>query len=76
MIEKGECYSASCDGCGKDYEEPFTGFAIMVDNDDLSVSMTDNDWHITEDGKTYCDGCYEINENDEVVIKQKPESCA
>lgn len=70
MIEKAECYAGSCDGCGKDYQESFTGFTIWVYKDDVSESMTDNGWHITDDGKTYCDDCHEIDENDNVIIKQ------
>ena len=73
-IEKIEAYICTCDNCGETYDN---GDYIPMGADESHLKdMMGSDW-IETDGKYYCLECYQIDDNDNIVLdetrKQKPE---
>ena len=68
-IFEEKCYGAKCDVCGELFEDSVTGFSIYVDEGTVIDEAQDEGWYITEDNECYCPKCYEIDEDDNVVIK-------
>lgn len=79
MINKIECVTCDCDICGDIYENMHSGFSIFVGEAELFEDMdSDGSWHEGdgtqgEEGKHYCPECFEINDEDEFVLKIKPQ---
>ncbi|WP_347219309.1 hypothetical protein [Chryseobacterium sp.] len=65
-----EMYSVECDNCKNVYSDEFSAWG---DSGIAEENATDSDWFRGEDnteyeGKHYCDACYSIGDNDEIVI--------
>lgn len=67
MITKTIVYNAKCDCCGEVLEQYYTGWN---DKGFLFEMMYEANWIKIKD-KVYCDNCYEYDDNDKVVIKDK-----
>lgn len=66
MIIPVEMFTAECDLCGTHAE--FGDFTCYGDKDSVRHDITANGWHITDDGKCYCEECYSYDENVELVL--------
>lgn len=65
-------YSAECDICKDDFEHPFEGWALFLDQDYMLDSMGNYGWHLVDGSDLcYCPKCHEIDENDNLIIKSK-----
>ena len=61
-------YSAECDICKVDFEHPFEGWTVFLNEDNMLDSMSNAGWHI--DGqKCYCPKCHEIDGEDNLIVK-------
>jgi len=69
MIKEFKCFTIVCDGCGKDSNED-SGYSGW---DDLgyATDVADEADYIVKDDKHYCPNCYEYDDEDELIIKQK-----
>lgn len=65
MIEPIECIIIKCNHCGEIFEDGH-GFTIFPDY--TTTNPEDYGWHVDE-GKHYCPGCHEVDENDNLIIK-------
>lgn len=74
MIHKIECVTLTCDNCNDDFEALFTGFTIFLDPSTAEDQARNNDWHITKDGKHYCPACYCMDDEDNIVLKEKEQT--
>lgn len=70
MIYPITMYGCNCDGCGKVWDNG-DSLQAYSDKDLTAEGVSDSEWHICEDGKTYCPGCYTIDDNDNLVFKSK-----
>jgi len=72
MINEIKCVNISCNKCEDIYEASGSGFSLFLDEGSADVSS--DDWYegFDNDGITihYCPDCYEIDENDNLIIKQ------
>lgn len=66
-IDKQEAYSLECDGCKNGFENN-SGFTIFIDEQCMLEDAYNSDW-TEKDGKHYCDNCYTINDDDEIIFK-------
>lgn len=67
MIFEEIMYGIKCDRC-HDIFENGDNCTVSSDKYDMEESAIDNDWY--QDGdKHYCPGCFEKDENDEIVLK-------
>lgn len=69
MIKEITIYTVVCDGCGKDVNEhaDYSGW----DNKDFTESIAkESDW-IKEDDNHFCPDCYEYDDDDNLIIKNK-----
>ena len=64
-----KAFGIECDRCKKDYDN-YNGFSIFCDKEDATQGAQNDDWLIDENG-CYCPNCYDIDEEDNVTIKQK-----
>lgn len=67
-IFEAKCYGVECDICKDVYVNEYSGLSVWVD-DDSAIEEAQEDGWLIEDGKCYCPNCYEIDEEDKVVIK-------
>lgn len=66
-------YGVQCDVCGKVYMNEQSGFTLFTDANSAKEEAQDDYWLI-EDGKCYCPDCFEIDEDDNVTVKEKKRS--
>ena len=50
----------------------YSGFTLWTDENSPKEEAQDDHWLI-EDGKCYCPDCFDIDEDDNVTIKEKKE---
>ncbi len=67
-----QMYSVECDNCKDVYSDEFSAWG---DSGTAEENATDSDWFRGEDnteheGKHYCDACYKIGENDELILNK------
>lgn len=67
MIFEVAYFEGWCDNCGAQWDDDY--FALK-DPDAVEFSMEEQEWHIDED-KHYCPDCWEVGDNDEIIIKSK-----
>lgn len=73
MIYEVKMFSAKCDNCDKEYMEAHNGWSAMSDESGLVELMSNDDWHVHDDGnKHYCSDCYTIDDEDNLIIKENP----
>ncbi len=63
-------YGVQCDICGKVYMNEYSRETLFV-NAKLAKEEAQEDQWLIEDGKCYCPDCFEIDEDDNVIIKEK-----
>lgn len=76
MIYPVTYYAAKCDNCGKHWEDENEGYAAYNCESFLSDCLGEEGWHFGdgiegEDYSHYCPECWEVGDNDEVVIKNE-----
>lgn len=69
MIKEVTMYTVICDNCGKDVCEG-SGYACWDDKGYVKDIAIDSGW-IKHEDKHYCSNCYEYDDNDELIIKNK-----
>jgi len=70
MTQEITMYTIKCDNCGELFEDKHDGFCAWVDINSAKFLANDSDW--TQEGnKDYCPNCYEYDDNDNLVLKQK-----
>lgn len=62
-------YGIQCDVCKDVYRNAHSGYAMYVDEDSAKEEAQEEYWLI-EGGKCYCPKCFEIDEDDNVFIKE------
>jgi len=70
MIQEVTMYTVVCDNCG---EDAFTDsdFSCWCDQQ-VAEEFAKDDWgYIEHEGKHYCPKCYEYDDDDNLIIKQK-----
>lgn len=67
-----KAYGVQCDVCGKVYMNKHSGFTLFVDANSAKEDAQDYYWLI-ENGKCYCPDCFEVGDDDDVIIKEKKE---
>lgn len=70
MIQEVTMFGAVCDCCNEAWYNDHYGWSAMNDKSGLKEMLSNDEWHISEDGKTYCPSCHTIDDDDNVVIKQ------
>lgn len=66
MTSKVECVIITCDNCENVYEDG-NGYSIFADKN--SAYPSEYGWHVDKD-KHYCPSCYELDENDNLILKK------
>lgn len=76
MIEEVTMYAATCDNCGKDWENDYHGWSAMTDELSLKNTLREDEWHFGdsqqnegEDGKIYCPSCFNYDDEDVFHLK-------
>lgn len=66
-----EMYTAECDNCGVHAE--FGDFSCYGDKDRVREDCDTQGWHFVDynNGKCYCEDCWQYDDNDNLVIKNK-----
>lgn len=62
-------YAASCDICKKSWVNEHHGWSAMSDKLGIKEMLMNDEWHL-EDGKTYCPNCHEIDDDDNLILKE------
>ena len=69
MVNEIIYYTVICDNCDADSKE---GCEYSAWNDKgYAISVAEEAGFIEHEGNHYCPNCYEYDDNDELVIKQK-----
>ena len=69
MIKEVKSYSLVCDNCGETYIGNCNDYSIWLDESTAMEYAIDEDW-IKHEGKHYCPSCYEVDEDDNITIKE------
>lgn len=70
MIKEVKSYAMFCDNCNELYSEPCSDYTMWVDENGARESSAEEGW-LEHNGKHYCTNCYELDDNDNIVIKEK-----
>ncbi|HMI01836.1 MAG TPA: hypothetical protein VK541_05095 [Pedobacter sp.] len=70
MIHEITIYGCDCDGhnCEEFWQDSETGSIGHVDIDVQKEEVTNDDWHIADDGKTYCPDCHHMGDDDKITV--------
>ncbi|MBN4061704.1 hypothetical protein JYU20_00720 [Bacteroidales bacterium AH-315-I05] len=75
MIVKMIMYGCRCDNCGKQWYDEETGYVAYTDKAGVNDELEDGGWHRAAqevgNDKHYCEECWEWNENDDLVVKER-----
>lgn len=81
MLVRKDFYGVKCDRCGKmqtfncegdDCSESDAGANFEIDEDAALAVAESNDWHIdAEEGKHYCDECWEKIIDEEEMMEEE-----
>lgn len=68
MIQVKEAHLCACDSCGKPlrYWQQFTSFREPLSID--TMLGDDEDW-LQDDVKHYCNSCWSIDKNEDIILK-------
>ncbi len=74
MIQEVTMYAATCDNCGRDWENDTYGWSALTDRSSMRDTLIDDEWHIGdgvegEEGKTYCPNCFGLDDDDKFYLK-------
>ena len=69
MLKEVKMFTMVCDGCGKDVNED-TQYSCWNDVGYLNDLADDEGW-IKDGDKDYCIKCFEYDDNDDLIIKNK-----
>ena len=72
MIKEVTTFSLICDNCNRLFMSSFEEFALWVTESDAVEASIDDD-QTKYKGKHYCPNCYELDDNDNIVIIEKEE---
>ena len=70
MIKEVTTFSLICDNCNRLFMSSFEEFTLWVTESDAVEASIDDDWTKCN-GKHYCPNCYELDDDDNIVIKEK-----
>ena len=70
MIRKIDGFMLTCDNCHESYIESYSNYCVWLEESFAIESAIDDDW-IEHEGKHYCPSCYEIDNDDNVIIKER-----
>lgn len=70
MIKEVTAFSLICDNCNRLFMSSFEEFTLWVTKSDAVEASINDDW-IEHKDKHYCPNCYELDDNDNIVIKEK-----
>ena len=73
MIYPITMYACKCDNCDEIWNNA-DGVMAYADSEHVRDTVAECEWHISEDGKTYCPDCHTIGDDDEVVIKPEKDN--
>jgi len=68
MIQEITMFTATCDGCGHQWENG-DGIMAYTEKEHVIDSIKDSEWVIADDSKTYCSKCWSINDDDTFAFK-------
>ena len=68
MIKEVKSYALICDNCGKTYIENYHDYSVWLEPDTAIEEAEYEDW-IEHEDKHYCPNCYELDDDDNIVIK-------
>jgi hypothetical protein len=75
MYQKVECVCIACDNCDEIFQDSSTDFSIFLDEGSARDYCVNHENGWTEhEGKHYCPDCHEIDEEDNFILKPKPNS--
>lgn len=69
MIKEVKSYSLICDNCDKTYIDTCKDYCIWLDEYTATEYAMSDGW-IENEGKHYCPNCYEVDEDDNITIKE------
>ena len=69
MIKEVKSYYLICDNCGETYVEYYCNYCVWLEPSMAIEYAKESDW-IEHEGKHYCPSCYEVDEDDNVIIKE------
>ena len=69
MIKEVKSYAMFCDNCNELYSEPCSDYTMWVDENGARESSAEEGW-IEHNGKHYCPDCYELDDDDNIIIKE------
>lgn len=70
MIKEVKSYALICDNCGKTYTENYCDYSIWLEPD-MAIEEAEYEGWIEHKDKHYCPNCYELDDNDNIVIKER-----
>ena len=70
MIKEVKSYSLICNNCGETYRHKWTNYALWFDESAPLEYASEEGW-IEHENKHYCPNCYEIDNDDNVIIKER-----
>ena len=68
MITTEMVYVANCDNCNEQWLDR-NDCAGHFEKRDTENGLMESEWHTTDEGKTYCPKCWEMDEEDNIIIK-------
>jgi hypothetical protein len=71
MIHTVTMYGATCDNCNQSYDGDGGYNAFWNDRGYMKKIIKESDWHVTDNGKTYCPDCYTVDDDDNLLIKKE-----
>ena len=69
-IFEEKAYGVTCDVCKEIYMNEHSGFSLWVDENSAKEKAQEDGW-LFEGERCYCPNCYEIDEDDNVIIMDK-----
>lgn len=70
MIIKEQFYGVECDNCSEIFED-FSGISFRARSEDIVEDVKECEWHVDGE-KHYCKNCFHVDDDDNVIIHEKP----
>lgn len=74
MIHEVIMYGATCDNCGESWYNDHHGWSAMNDESGLKEMISNDEWYTYGD-KHYCPSCHNIDDDDNLVLKEVRNDC-
>lgn len=83
MINEVKMFGATCDNCGKEWQDENMGWCAMNDEGAIKEQLDNCGWHEGDtnsnegkDGEHYCPSCFMFDDNDVFILKAKEDGKA